>query len=377
MKNQIHKIVLTGGPCSGKTSALAILRQTFEDRGINVLQVPESATHLFGGMGVKIGKGDFNNSRFQSILTEFQVAQEGIVSNVARLYREKTIILLDRGLLDSKAYLSNPNDIDSLLKPYGLTESRILSSGYDGIVHMVTAADGAEQYYTLENNTSRTETPEMARDLDERLQNAYVGAPAKLHVIDNSTDFKAKLLRVEKAISSIIGIPQPIERENKYLVSIKDFYKLMKNSRKVEIEQTYLSDYKDKTEEYIRSRAVDGNDKVFFHTLKRYIRKERIKTERVISPEEYSQLHVKGKSHVLKTRHCFFYEKQYFELDFFIRSAYRFGDMAILEIKFLEENQDIKLPDFFEIHSDQTGNPNFRNSMLAVPLKRKDGIEKM
>jgi hypothetical protein len=31
----------------------------------------------------------------------------------------------------------------------------------------------------------------------------------------------------------------------------------MKNSRKVEIEQTYLSDYKDKTEEYIRSRAVD------------------------------------------------------------------------------------------------------------------------
>jgi len=28
--------------------------------------------------------------------------------------------------------------------------------------------------------------------------------------------------------------------------------------------------------------------------------------------------------------------------------------MAILEIKFLEENQDIKLPDFFEIHSDQT-----------------------
>jgi len=371
MNNQIHKIVLTWWPCSGKTSALSILRQIFEDRGINVLQVPESATHLFGGMWIKIWKWDLNGKRFQSILTEFQIAQEKIVSNVASLYREKTIILLDRWLLDSKAYIENPSDIDSILTPYWLTESWVLSSGYDWIVHMVTAADWAEQYYTLENNTSRTETPEEARNLDERLQNAYVWAPAKLHVIDNSTDFKTKLLRVEKAISSIIWIPQPIERENKYLVSIKDFDKLMKNSRKVEIEQSYLSDYKDETEEYIRSRAVDWNSKVFFHTLKRYIWKERIKTERVISPEEYSQLFARAKSHVLKTRHCFFYEKQYFELDFFYRSSFKFENKAILEIKFLEENQKINLPNFLEIHSDETWNPNFRNSMLAVPLNIK------
>lgn len=369
MDNLTYKVVLTGGPCSGKTTALAMLRQIFEDRWINVLHVPESATHLFGGMWIKINKWDLNNTIFQSILAEFQIAQENIVSRVASSYREKTLILLDRGLLDWKAYMDNPKDIDTILAPYWLSESEILSSRYNWAVHMVTAADWAEQFYTLENNESRTETPEEARNLDIRLQNSYVWAPAKLHIIDNSTDFKNKLLRAEKAISSIIWLPQPIERENKYLVSIKNIDKLMNNSRKVEIEQTYLSNYEDEIEEYVRWRAVDWKNKVFFHTLKRYIWKTRIKTERVISPEEFSQLIVRWKSQVRKTRYCFFYEKQYFELDFFYKSNYKFDNKAILEIKFLEENQEIKLPNFLEIHSDETWNPIFKNSMLSASFK--------
>jgi len=41
------------------------------------------------------------------------------------------------------------------------------------------------------------------------------------------------------------------------LVSIKNLDKLINNSRKVEIEQTYLSNYEDEIEEYVRWRAVD------------------------------------------------------------------------------------------------------------------------
>jgi len=39
---------------------------------------------------------------------------------------------------------------------------------------MTTAADGAEQFYTTESNIARSETPEQARILDKRLQQAYV-----------------------------------------------------------------------------------------------------------------------------------------------------------------------------------------------------------
>ena len=43
----------------------------------------------------------------------------------------------------------------------GLRDNR-----YDQIIHMVTAASGAENFYQLANNTVRSESLEMARDLD-------------------------------------------------------------------------------------------------------------------------------------------------------------------------------------------------------------------
>lgn len=41
---------------------------------------------------------------------------------------------------------------------------------YDAIIHLVTAADGAEGHYSLDSNEEgvRTETPELARDLDKK-----------------------------------------------------------------------------------------------------------------------------------------------------------------------------------------------------------------
>ena len=39
---------------------------------------------------------------------------------------------------------------------------------YDMVVHMVTAADGKEEFYTLENNEARSETVEQAKELDKK-----------------------------------------------------------------------------------------------------------------------------------------------------------------------------------------------------------------
>ena len=45
----------------------------------------------------------------------------------------------------------------------GLRDNR-----YDQIVHLVTAASGAEKFYQLENNTVRTEGIELARERDAK-----------------------------------------------------------------------------------------------------------------------------------------------------------------------------------------------------------------
>jgi len=48
-KRKIWKLVLTGGPCGGKTTGQARISTFFENLGWKVYRVPETATVLLGG----------------------------------------------------------------------------------------------------------------------------------------------------------------------------------------------------------------------------------------------------------------------------------------------------------------------------------------
>lgn len=48
----VGKIVLTGGPCAGKTSALTKVEEELTEKGYKVFIVSESATELIRG-GIK------------------------------------------------------------------------------------------------------------------------------------------------------------------------------------------------------------------------------------------------------------------------------------------------------------------------------------
>jgi hypothetical protein len=65
---------------------------------------------------------------------------------------------------------------------------------YDLVMHLVTAANGAESAYTLSNNKTRKETPEESRALDEKTKTAWDGHPNR-KIIDNSTPFDEKIQR--------------------------------------------------------------------------------------------------------------------------------------------------------------------------------------
>ena len=51
----VYRIVLTGGPCAGKTTAMARLSGFLQERGFRVYTVPEMATLLFTK---KLGNGE-------------------------------------------------------------------------------------------------------------------------------------------------------------------------------------------------------------------------------------------------------------------------------------------------------------------------------
>ena len=89
--------------------------------------------------------------------------------------QEKVLIVCDRGALDNKAYMTDA-EFASVLESMGLNEVELRDS-YDAVFHLVTAAKGAEKFYTTANNVARTETVEQAAALDDKLIAAWTGHP--------------------------------------------------------------------------------------------------------------------------------------------------------------------------------------------------------
>lgn len=354
------KIVLTGGPCAGKTTALARIVEHFTGIGLKVFVLPELAT-LFSQAGVNFltsNKQFFYNAEKQ--LLKFQIEMENSFVEMAKHSDKPAIIITDRGTMDIAAYLV-AETWQTLLDDMQIGVVNLRDARYDAVLHMVTAADGAEKFYSNENNKHRTETIEQAREIDQKLIRAWTGHP-HLRVIGNNGDFEQKILQVLKEISDVLGVPEPIEMERKYLVEIIDN---IPDAVESEIFQTYLIT-DNNTEERVRKRGSNGNF-IYFHTIKKTISDlERIETEEIISPNRYIELldrADKSRSTIHKIRKSFIWNKQYFELDTFISPD---NKLTILEIEGVAEHEDIQFPSFLRVLEDITGNLEYYNYNLSM-----------
>lgn len=197
----ISKIVITGGPCAGKTTAMGRIQSHFTGLGYTVLFVPETATELITGGVAPWTCG--TNLDFQKCQMTLQLEKERIFAwGGASMPTEKLLLVCDRGAMDNKVYMTE-DDFACVLETVGCTAEELMRR-YDAVFHLVTAAKGAPDFYTTDNNAARTETPEQAAELDEKLLAAWTGHP-HLYVIDNSTDFENKLQRLLAQISAFLG----------------------------------------------------------------------------------------------------------------------------------------------------------------------------
>jgi len=356
----MKKIVLTGGPCGGKSTALSKIKEYYQDRDINVVAVPEVATTI-GIAGIEISKlCNDNLLEFEKRLLKMQITLEQRFIEFAKLNKQETIVIFDRGVLDIKAYLSSEL-WDALISSTNYNEVELRDKRYDAVIHLQSAAIGAEEFYTTINNEIRTETIEEAGILDEKIVRSWTGHP-HLRIIDNSTKFSEKINRVISEINSILGLPLPLEYERKFLV---DNFSFPMNIpyKKIEITQTYLITSKHNTEERVRKRGQNKNY-IYFHTIKKSYNNSRIENERQISPEEYISLINMADTNlkqIRKNRYCFVYKSQYFELDEFID----FEGLKILEIELKDENSKYSLPEFVKVRKEVTNNNRYKNITLA------------
>ena len=91
-------IVLTGGPSSGKSSALAPLRSKLSSIGFQVMIVPETATHFFANSdGFQAEwEGVEAQVRMQRIFIDYQLMQEEAFIAFAQLRPQKPAIVVAR-----------------------------------------------------------------------------------------------------------------------------------------------------------------------------------------------------------------------------------------------------------------------------------------
>lgn len=360
------KVVLTGGPCGGKTTSISTIEQEFTEKNYQVVIVPEAATILINSGIRPFGKNKISMFEFQKYVMNLQKYLEDTAEEFANKSDKKVIIVCDRGLMDDKAYVSE-DEFKELLDYFNTTQFELMDR-YDLVIHLVTAADGKEEFYTTANNGARTETKEEAREKDKKTLQAWLGHD-NLKIVGNETDFNTKIAKSVKEIYEMIKLPYPINRQEKYLVKSFDIKELLKLKPVIlnieqyaefnEVETLYRKTERDGNIKYTRITKID-TDKA----------EERITKRKNITEEEYL-IATSNKQHpIKKTRYCFEYCHQYFRLDVFD------NELTILEIEDTNKSSNRKIPEFIEVIDNITLDENYRNSNLYItknlPKKKQE-----
>ena len=166
-------IVLTGGPCAGKTTTIREVKEDLERYGYHVLLLNECATELINGGIRPFGENQIPVFDFQNEILNLQLYKEKRYQDIIKKLPDNTecIILSDRGILDSKAYLGQEM-FTKLLEQNNLEEKN-LGKNYDMVIHMVTVAADVKNKYNTTTNTARFEDAEEATLLDKRTSEAW------------------------------------------------------------------------------------------------------------------------------------------------------------------------------------------------------------
>ena len=191
------KIVITGGPCAGKTTLMGLLAAAFVGRGREVVLVNECATELLAQGITPDSCGSVLG--FQRHVFDLQLEKEDRLAGMS----PDAVVLLDRGLMDNAGYLPD-DELDMLLSERGMTRADAYAR-YDAVVHLVTAAIGAERFFSHETNEHRLEGVEEAVRVDEALRAGWSGHP-NLQVVNNEGTFEDKLNRAIAAVLEVVGM---------------------------------------------------------------------------------------------------------------------------------------------------------------------------
>jgi len=210
----VVRIALTGGPCAGKSSALPYILEAAKKDGFDCYVGPETATVIMN-CGCAVPDTIEGLQIFQSQIFRMQLQMESALTNVAEETKRPSIIIFDRGIFDGKGYCPSDEFWENVISEYSRGSSReeieeMLMLRYEAVVHMVTAAEGADHYYKFGNTTdnqgkpvTRRESPEEAIALDHKMWQVWDSHENHIKVGNSGTGFDYKLTQVAERIVNV------------------------------------------------------------------------------------------------------------------------------------------------------------------------------
>lgn len=178
-------LVVTGGPGSGKTAVLKIIRKELCK---HVVILPEAASIVFGGGFWRL---ESQSSKMASQRAILHIQQE--IERLVLDEKSWSLGLCDRGVLDGLAYW--PGDEEEFWRVSG-TSLQEEYGRYHAVIHLRTPSE--TQGYN-HKNPLRTETALQAKAIDDKIASIWSKHP-HYHVIESETEF---LIKAQKALSHI------------------------------------------------------------------------------------------------------------------------------------------------------------------------------
>ncbi len=187
--NNGHRIVVTGGPGAGKTTAADLFRRELGER---VVVVPEAATLLFSGGFPRHEDPDALKAAQRAIY----FVQRGLEDTQKAQYPGR-VLICDRGTVDGACYWPEPRK--DFFADVGTSLEKELTR-YDAVIFFETAAAGGLQIEG--GNPTRVEDLRTAVELDHRLREMWSEHPRFFFVPHHISFFK----KIAYGLASLEGV---------------------------------------------------------------------------------------------------------------------------------------------------------------------------
>ncbi|MCB0369002.1 MAG: AAA family ATPase [Bdellovibrionales bacterium] len=185
------RVVLTGGPGGGKTTAADLYRREI---GEDVVIVPEAATILYSGGFPRRGDVGVRKATQRAIYC----VQKNLEDAQSEFYKSR-ILLCDRGTVDGAVYW--PGHHADFFSHVGTTLEDELDR-YDAVIFFETAAVGG---ISIEGgNAARIETLAEALELDKKLKDLWSQHP-RFVFIPHEVSFIKKINTGLKELAKLVA----------------------------------------------------------------------------------------------------------------------------------------------------------------------------